>query len=107
MPLAGLYTTWKNNAAQTTVNTVTILTTEANELMAEIHNAKKRMPVILPKHQVTNWLNSAIAPNIAQQICKPFDTNAMQAYEISKLISDRNQDTNVAEVLTPFRSSLF
>jgi putative SOS response-associated peptidase YedK len=31
------------------------LTTEANELMAEIHNTKKRMPVIVANEN--DWLN--------------------------------------------------
>jgi putative SOS response-associated peptidase YedK len=111
LPLAGLYSTWVNPINQEQVNTVTIVTTAANELMVEIHNTKQRMPVILRNHHVNAWLdsatNSAIAQTIAQEIFKPFDANAMHAYEISKLISARNQDTNVAEVLTPFKSSLF
>lgn len=35
----------------------TILTTEANKLMSEIHNTKKRMPVILSPDNEINWLN--------------------------------------------------
>ncbi len=107
MPLAGIYAAWQNPVTKQTENTVSILTTTANALMAEIHNTKQRMPVILPKQQVNNWLNSATTANIAQQICKPFAADQMQAYEISKLISAKNQDTNVAAVLSPFKSSLF
>jgi hypothetical protein len=39
---AGLYSHWTNKNTGETINTYTILTTEANELMSEIHNSKKR-----------------------------------------------------------------
>jgi putative SOS response-associated peptidase YedK len=111
MPLAGLYTTWKNNATQTSVNTVTILTTEANELMAEIHNDKKRMPVILPKHNIKKWFDADFSAPDAQQnahnLLLPFDTNAMKAHEISKLITSRTHSSDVPEVLMPISTTLF
>jgi putative SOS response-associated peptidase YedK len=48
--MAGIYSTINN------VPTFTILTTEANTLMAEIHNSKKRMPVILTLEEQKLWL---------------------------------------------------
>lgn len=36
--------------------TFTLLTTEANELMAEIHNSAKRMPVVLTRDEQKLWL---------------------------------------------------
>jgi len=39
------------------INTVTIVTTEANELMAEIHNTKHRMPILLNKQNQFRWLD--------------------------------------------------
>jgi putative SOS response-associated peptidase YedK len=104
MPLAGLYSTWKNPSTQKTINTVTILTTEANDLMAEIHNAQKRMPVILPKYNIAKWFDFDYGK---QDLLLPFDANAMCAHEISKLITARNQNTNVPEVLMPSKNSLF
>jgi len=47
---AGLYQPGEDH------KTFTILTTEANELMAEIHNTKKRMPVVLRKEEEQLWL---------------------------------------------------
>lgn len=37
--------------------TFSIVTTEANTLMAEIHNSKKRMPVVLTAEEVHTWLS--------------------------------------------------
>ena len=44
---AGLWNAWTNKSTEEVLNTYTIITTAANELMSEIHNTKKRMPVIL------------------------------------------------------------
>ncbi|NJW52464.1 SOS response-associated peptidase [Salinimicrobium oceani] len=54
---AGIYSTWKDPASQEVVNSYTIITTEANELMSRIHNIKKRMPVVLKKEDRNNWLS--------------------------------------------------
>lgn len=53
---AGLWSTWRNPTDGNEVNTYTILTTQANELMAQIHNSKKRMPIILTEKNEQDWL---------------------------------------------------
>lgn len=53
---AGIYSTWENPQNGEQVNSYSIVTTEANALMSEIHNNKKRMPVILKKEDRENWL---------------------------------------------------
>ena len=53
---AGLWSEWVNKETAEVVKTFTIVTTEANGLMSEIHNSKKRMPVILDKETETEWL---------------------------------------------------
>lgn len=54
---AGLYSHWKDTDNDAIRSTYTIVTTEANPLMAEIHNIKKRMPVILHPEDEKKWLN--------------------------------------------------
>lgn len=55
---AGLWSQWVDPTTGTILPTFTIITTEANDLMARIHNTKKRMPVILnPRHEKL-WLES-------------------------------------------------
>lgn len=53
---AGLYSIWNNPQNGQQMLTYTILTTEANELMAVIHNTKKRMPVVLNSEHYNLWL---------------------------------------------------
>lgn len=54
----GLWSNWTNKETGEIIETFSIVTTEANELMAEIHNTKKRMPLILQTHQIDEWLNT-------------------------------------------------
>lgn len=54
--LAGLYSSWENPKSGETVNSFSLLTTSANEIMAEIHNIKKRMPLIMDATQAKLWL---------------------------------------------------
>jgi putative SOS response-associated peptidase YedK len=96
---AGLYSTWIDKTTDQTYHTYTILTTKANPLMEEIHNSKKRMPVILPKEFEHDWLNPDLTQEDVLALCQPFDANKMDAYPISKLITSRKEDSNVARVL--------
>lgn len=54
---AGLWSEWIDKSTGEIINTYTVLTTEANELMSKIHNTKKRMPIILSTDNEQNWLN--------------------------------------------------
>lgn len=54
---AGIYSSWENPRTNELVNSYSILTTEANELMSKIHNNKKRMPVVLREEDRSTWLS--------------------------------------------------
>ncbi|WP_300435909.1 SOS response-associated peptidase [Christiangramia sp.] len=62
---AGIYSTWKNPENDELVNSYSIVTTEANELMSEIHNNKKRMPVVLKSADHQSWLTGNEVSNFA------------------------------------------
>ncbi|HLU85724.1 MAG TPA: SOS response-associated peptidase [Vicingaceae bacterium] len=51
----GIYSEWVDKSTGEIVNTYSIVTTEANALVAEIHK-KKRMPVILKPEDESKWL---------------------------------------------------
>lgn len=53
---AGIWSQWHNPATNEWMNSYSILTTEANELMGRIHNTKKRMPVIIAPENEQDWL---------------------------------------------------
>ena len=68
---AGLYSQWINNSTGEIKDTYTIVTTQVNELMAEIHNTKKRMPIILKPQDENKWLNH----NPINEFAFPYEVN--------------------------------
>lgn len=56
--MAGLWNEWTNLQTGEILNTYTILTTAANEMMSIIHNSKKRMPMILKQEEEALWLGN-------------------------------------------------
>jgi putative SOS response-associated peptidase YedK len=53
---AGIYSKWIDKLTGEYLNTFSIITTEASGLMLNIHNSKKRMPIILEEKDEQNWL---------------------------------------------------
>ena len=98
----GIYNDWVNKETGEIINTVSIITTEANPLMAKIHNSKMRMPLILPKELEREWINPNLKPEEISDLIKPFDENKMDAYTISKLITNRTENPDKKEVQLPF-----
>ncbi len=66
--LAGLWNTWTNPQTGEIIDTYTILTTEANEQMSQIHNSKKRMPFVLLPEEESLWLANKDLPR-QRNIC--------------------------------------
>lgn len=60
---AGIYSEYTDQQTGEIINSYSIVTTEANALMSEIHNIKKRMPIILKPEDENNWLNGAAINN--------------------------------------------
>jgi putative SOS response-associated peptidase YedK len=97
--IAGVYSRWKNKDTDQYYYSYTVLTTKANSLMDEIHNSKHRMPVIIPREYEKDWLNPNLTKEDVLALCQPIDASRMKAHTISKLITTKGADTNVAEVL--------
>lgn len=53
----GLWSEWVDKETGEVIPSFTILTMDANEQMARIHNSKKRMPLILSADNEMEWLN--------------------------------------------------
>lgn len=78
----GIWDEWVNTQTGEIHHTFSIITTEANPLMAEIHNSKKRMPFILPQTLESDWLQNNLTKNEMQEIMKPFPQEQMSATRI-------------------------
>lgn len=99
---AGLYAHWTDKETGEILHTFTVITTDANPLMARVHNTKQRMPVILPKQEWSHWLSPSLTKEQVQDMLKPCDDKGMKAYSISKLITTRGAETNVPPIKEPF-----
>lgn len=56
--MAGIYNPWIDQQSGEMVDSFAILTTAANSLMEQVHNKKKRMPVILPDEEASEWIQN-------------------------------------------------
>jgi putative SOS response-associated peptidase YedK len=80
---AGIWDEWVNKDSGEIINSYSIITTEANELMGKIHNVKKRMPVILQPDDEKLWLSDTEFLEI-EALLKQYPTELMEAYTIRK-----------------------
>jgi putative SOS response-associated peptidase YedK len=99
MSMAGLYSRWKDKSTDQYYYTYTVLTTVANPLMEYVHNNKKRMPVIIPRDYEKDWLNKNLSKDDVLALCQPINKDAMKANTVSKLITTKEVETNIEEVL--------
>ncbi len=86
---AGLWETWKNPEGQL-VETCTVLTTEANELVRPVH---ERMPVILPADAYAPWLDPQLHDvGALQQLLRAYPPQEMNAYPVGTRVNRVTHD---------------
>ena len=82
--------------------TFSIITTDANDLMAVIHNSKKRMPAILDKVSEKKWIDLSSSQSDALALLKPYPSDFLKAHTIGPLVNSKILNRNVPEVIRPF-----
>jgi putative SOS response-associated peptidase YedK len=91
---AGLWESW-SKGGEGEVRTCTILTTEANALVGEIHD---RMPVILAADAYDVWLDPASERDELTGLLAPYPGDEMEAYPVSRFVnSPSNNDPRCIE----------
>jgi putative SOS response-associated peptidase YedK len=78
---AGLWDAWKDPANGQWLQSYTVITTEANELMAQVHD---RIPVILHPRDFDRWLDREVTDQPPINLLRPFPADEMEAFEVSK-----------------------
>ncbi|MBD8136765.1 SOS response-associated peptidase [Bacillus sp. CFBP 13597] len=93
--MAGLWESWKSPEG-ISIYSCSVITTVPNELMTSIHD---RMPVILKPEDEKDWLNPSINdPAYLQQYLKSFDSEQMEAFEVSTDVnSTKNNSPNLIQ----------
>jgi putative SOS response-associated peptidase YedK len=85
---AGLWEIWNGDGDE--VRTCAIITTEANDLMSEIHH---RMPVILHPEDYEMWLDPSFEEKEPlSALLKPYPDEAMEAYPVSRRVNSPTND---------------
>lgn len=83
--MAGIWQPWTDRTTGETIDTFAIVTTVANGLMQQIHNTKKRMPLILPEGLAGEWLLDPLSEKRIQEIAHyQVDSQAMRAWTVAK-----------------------
>ncbi|MHB2019370.1 MAG: SOS response-associated peptidase [Candidatus Xenobia bacterium] len=89
--LAGLWAEWHD------IRSATVLTTDANALMAPIHD---RMPVVLSDEQAAQWLDPA--PHDVSRMLGPCDPGFLTMYPVSPLVnSPKNESPDCIKPADP------
>ncbi len=102
MAFAGLWDAWKEpklkgeslHTADTWLQSFSIITTEANEIMANIHT---RMPVILRQRDWAEWLDRDLEKSPPIHLLRPYDSDEMQLAPCNPMVG--NVKNNGAEML--------
>ena len=97
--MAGLYSEWIQPKTLRKIKTFTILTCEANSILAEIHNSKKRMPLLLAETEIEPWLSDSL---IEINQVKILAESQIEAHLIDKRIIN-SKNPNVKDIQTFYK----
>ena len=94
--VAGLYEYWPGRDGKESVESFTIITTDANEITAGIHD---RMPAILAEEAHAQWLDPGYGETGAlQRLLRPYPSEEMRAYPVRTLVnSAKNEGPELIE----------
>ncbi len=86
---AGLWEIWRRDPGPE-IRSCTIFTTEANELVGEVHH---RMPVILAPEDHGLWLASDVQEmDPLLPLLAPYPVDAMEAYPVSRFVNSPSNE---------------
>ncbi len=82
--MAGVWQGWTDKESGERLNTFALATTEANSLMTQVHNKKKRMPTILNKEAAEAWMDPDLPDKEIKKIATFHTPDLLEAYTIRK-----------------------
>ena len=97
--LAGIWDKWQSRDTGIEVGIFSVITTEANELLAQIHNTRERMPVILPNENEKRWIDNNLDKVEIESMLKPYGAENLVAYPVERSIIRLGFNTSYPDVL--------
>ncbi|MGO9198335.1 MAG: SOS response-associated peptidase [Acidimicrobiales bacterium] len=101
LAFAGLYELWRETRESEWLRTCTIITTDANSLMAPIHD---RMPVILAPAEYEAWLApGTLASDELHELLRPVDDDFLVSYRVGPEVG--NSSSEGPQLVEPLEES--
>lgn len=101
--MGGIWSSWINNETGELLNTFSIITTEANELMSKIHNKKRRMPLILDEKSEIKWIKGDLGSQEIMELMQTLPDGFLQGITIDKRLSSPKFMRNVPEITDEYQ----
>ena len=90
--IGGIWENWKEPRSSEWIRTFAVITTDANELVGEIHD---RIPLILAPKDYLRWLGEEPDP---RDLMKPFPSEPMRMWPISTRVNKpENDDPSIVD----------
>lgn len=81
--IGGVWSEWADPSTGEVMQTFSIVTTDANELMAEIHNTKKRMPLVFAPEVERHWIETDLPLSDVKGLMVPLPEGELVAREVT------------------------
>lgn len=98
--IGGIYSTWKDAETKALLNTFSVITTPSNTMMSEIHNLKKRMPLILKPGDVDTWIDPGLSKQTVIDLMQPHADEEMSAYTVSRDVNSSKIHSDREDIIT-------
>ncbi|MEZ4906314.1 MAG: SOS response-associated peptidase [Saprospiraceae bacterium] len=95
--VAGIWESWKDKNGNE-LFTFSILTVKANEIVGKFHD---RMPAILFENEEKIWIDQQIKSEEVKSILKPFPSELMYAYPVSRKLNNVKNNSQDLIVESP------
>jgi putative SOS response-associated peptidase YedK len=97
---AGLWEEWLDKTTGELLETCTIITTQANEVLKPVHD---RMPVILHREDYEEWLDKNVKDTARlEKVLAPYPADEMISHAVSRSVNVPDNDS--AELIVPLNS---
>jgi putative SOS response-associated peptidase YedK len=93
---AGVWERWRDPQIREPLETFTVITTEANEVLKPLHD---RMPVILEPRDYERWLAPADPAQLPVDLLRSYDSDRMKAWKVDPRVGNVKNDD--PELLLP------
>ena len=94
LTIAGLWDEWKDKASGETLKSCTMIITEPNKFVAEVHD---RMPVLLDEKDYEPWLSG----KAGLELLKPAAENVLQKWPVSKRVNSSRAPDDDPTLIDP------